>query len=371
MKLAYLTLEAARDGQASYTHIHEIITGLQKRGWNVELYQPSYAKKQTSPPLYLRLFYALSTQFSFWLNYRKGTLIYIRAHYLAFPTTIIAKLLRIPVVQEVNGPYEDPFVTYPSLNHVKPLLIWMMKTQYQISNALIGVTENIAGWLRVESGNKPTYVVPNAANTDIFIPNLPKPSEAPQSYVIFFGGLSAWHGIPTILDALKSPLWPSGLSLLVIGDGPEKTRVETAAKSDPRIVYLGRKNYRDMAKYIGSALAGLVTINDPQGRSQTGLCPLKLYETLACGVPAIVTDFPGQADLIRSGNCGLVIPHDNAEELAQAIAKLATNPADAKAMGQRAHALITEGHSWDIRAAQTHDILTNIAHATRDTATRR
>lgn len=360
MRIAYLTLEAARDGQASYTHIHEIIAGLKKRGCEVDLYQPSYAHKPTSPPLYLRLFYALSTQLSFWINYRKGTLIYIRAHYLAFPTTMLARLLDIPVVQEVNGPYEDPFVTYPSLKKIKPVLIWMMKSQYRASSLLIGVTENIVRWLRVESGGKPTYVVPNAANTDIFVPNRPKPPEAPQDFVIFFGGLSAWHGIPTILEALKSPLWPHGLSLLVIGDGPEKSRIEMAAKSDERIVYLGRKNYRDMAKYIGSALAGLVTINDPHGRSQTGLCPLKLYETLACGVPAIVTDFPGQADLIREGNCGLVIPHDNPEELAHAIRKLADDPASAKAMGQRAHALIVEGHSWDRRAAQTYDILKKI-----------
>lgn len=356
-KLSYLTLEAARDGQASYTHIHEIIAGLRKRGWNVNLYQPSYAYKAKSPPLYVRLFYAIQTQIDFWMNYQKGSVIYIRAHYLAFPTTMIARFFRIPVVQEVNGPYEDPFVTYPSLNRVKSLLIWMMKSQYEASTLLIGVTENIAKWLEGESNGKPTYVVPNAANTEIFKPGLPVRSGTPENYVIFFGGLSAWHGIPTILDALKSPLWPDDLKLVVIGDGPEKSRVETAAKSDPRILYLGRKNYRDMASYIGPALAGLVTINDPQGRSQTGLCPLKLYETLACGVPAIVTDFPGQADLIREENCGLVIPHDNAEELARAIKQLADDRAEAKAMGERAHRLIVEAHSWDIRAENTHKIL--------------
>lgn len=357
MALSYLTLEAARDGQASYTHIHEIINGLEKRGWKVTLHQPSYANAKKSPPLYMRLFYAIWTQIQFWASYRKGTLIYIRAHYLAFPTTMIARAIGIPVVQEVNGPYEDPFVTYPSLNRVKPLLIWMMKTQYEASTLLIGVTENITNWLKGESRGKPAHTVPNAANTDIFHSSQPKPIETPESYVIFHGGLSAWHGIPTILEALKSPLWPSDLSLVVIGDGPEKTRVEMAAKTDARIHYLGRKNYHDIAKYIGAALAGLVTISDPQGRSQTGLCPLKLFETLACGVPAIVTDFPGQADLIQQGNCGIIIPHDDAGELARAIRNLYDDKDAAKAMGARGETLIKEGHSWDIRAAQTHNLL--------------
>jgi glycosyltransferase involved in cell wall biosynthesis len=360
MKIAYLTLEAARDGQASYTHIHEIIKGLKKRGWEVELFQPPYAEREISPALWMRGLFAILTQIKFWLSYKKGTVIYIRAHYLAFPTTIIAKFFAIPVVQEINGPYEDPFVTYPSLNKVKPFLIWSMRKQYQSSLLLIGVTENITEWAEKESLGRPSYTIPNGANIDLFKPNMPKPSGLPEKYVIFFGGLSRWHGIPTILEALKSPLWPSDLSLVVIGDGAERDRVEEAAKEDQRIVYLGKKPYAQMASYIGSALCGLVVISDPQGRSKTGLCPLKLYETLACGVPCIVSDFPGQADLIRDGNCGVVIAHDNAEELSRAVNNFAFNPADAAMKGQRGATLVAEHHSWDARAEATHEVLLDI-----------
>jgi len=359
--LTYLTLEAPRDGQASYTHIHEIIDGLKRRGWDVTLYQPPYVVKPVSPSLLMRLLHALALQWRLWSEYKKGDVIYIRAHYLAFPTVLIASALNVPLVQEVNGPYEDVFVTYPSLNKVKGLMIWMMRTQYRLGNQLIGVTENIAGWLKWESRGKPVVVIPNGANTDLFRPGLPPRNGAPAKYVIFFGGLSAWHGIPAILDALQRPQWPSDVSLVIIGDGPEKARIQEAAKTNPNIKYLGKKNYRDIPSYVGSALCGLVTISNPNGRSNTGLYPLKLFETLACGVPVIVTDFPGQADLVRGGDCGVVIAADDADQIANAVKKFADDPDAAKAMGLRGAEIIKNHHSWDVRAQATHEVLCGVA----------
>ena len=58
-------------------------------------------------------------------------------------------------------------------------------------------------------------------------------------------------------------------------------------------------------------------------------CPNAVGEALACGKPVIVTDYPGQADLVRSADCGIVIPPDDPEALAAAVAKLANSPATA------------------------------------------
>lgn len=72
----------------------------------------------------------------------------------------------------------------------------------------------------------------------------------------------------------------------------------------------------------GIAGCWLSSQNNLGDRFSTGLSPLKMYETLACGVPIIVSDFPGQADLIRNGNCGLVIPPENEVSLAKAVSYL-------------------------------------------------
>ena len=49
-RVAYLCLQATRQGQASFAHVHEIIAGLQARGWSVELEQPSYSSEGSRLP---------------------------------------------------------------------------------------------------------------------------------------------------------------------------------------------------------------------------------------------------------------------------------------------------------------------------------
>ena len=92
------------------------------------------------------------------------------------------------------------------------------------------------------------------------------------------------------------------------------------------VVYLGRVAYRDLPGIVARSLAGLCPMSNLGGRSETGLSPLKLYETLACAVPVVVTDFPGQADLVRECNCGLVIRPESPKALADAVAYLYHHP---------------------------------------------
>jgi len=104
---------------------------------------------------------------------------------------------------------------------------------------------------------------------------------------------------------------------------------------------------------VAGAQAGLVPKTRDDDSEQTGLFPIKLFEIPACGIPAIVSDYPGQANLVRSENCGLVIAPGDPKALAEAVAHIANDPLEGKAMGARGHAMITADHSWDCRAQQT------------------
>jgi glycosyltransferase involved in cell wall biosynthesis len=84
--------------------------------------------------------------------------------------------------------------------------------------------------------------------------------------------------------------------------------------------------------------------------------PLKLYEMLACGLPVIVTEFPGQADLVRSLEAGQVVPPDDASALAKAVSALASNP-PARDKMIRAASIIKTEHSWTNRVGEIEKIL--------------
>jgi glycosyltransferase involved in cell wall biosynthesis len=355
--LVYLTLEAPRAGQASHVHVMEIIAGLERRGWDVRLLKPAYTDAATKPRYARRIWEYFRLQWALLRGRRADEAIYVRGHYMAWPTALIARLARIPIVHEINGNYTDIFVTYPQLSPVRRPLEFLQRQQYRWADRLLPVTPQLADWLAKESGHRRVTVVSNGVNTDLFRPALARPADAPAgSYVAFFGGLAKWHGVDLMLAATESKYWPDGVRLVVLGKGQESERVQQVALLNDRVVYLGRRPYRDVAAYVANALAGVVAITDPGKRSSTGMLPLKLFETLACGIPAIVTDLPGQADLVREAGCGVVIG-ENPGELAQAVAKLAASPGEANEMGQKGFALVSADHSWDRKASEIDGVL--------------
>jgi glycosyltransferase involved in cell wall biosynthesis len=357
-RLSYLTLEAPREGQASYAHVHEIIAGLRRRGWDVRLFQPPYAGRYQLPPLLIRLLASFWVQLCLWIRWRRGSVLYVRGHYLAFPSAVVAWLLRIPIVHEINGPYEDVFVTYPALNRFRKILIWMQRWQYRRARKLISVTEDLCRWAEIEAGGKVRCaLISNGANTELFRPDLDAPDDAPERYVVFFGGLARWHSVPVMMEAAAHEDWPQGVHLVVIGDGQCADLVRTGAAQHAHIHMKGRLDYKSVPAYVAGALAGLVPVSNPDNRSQTGVMPLKLFETLASGIPVIVADFPGQADLVRAEQCGVVIPSEDAGALARAVAAIAANPQAAKEMGARGREVIIRAHSWDARAGATDALL--------------
>ncbi|MFO1149368.1 MAG: glycosyltransferase family 4 protein [Alsobacter sp.] len=364
LRISYLTLEAPRVGQASHVHVSEIIAGLRRRGWEVRLLQPAYTDRLVKPGTAGRIFEYAVVQARLWLSRRRGEGIYVRAHFMAVPTAVLAKLFRIPIVHEINGPYQDIFVTYPWLERFTGPLVAMQRVQYRWADRLLPVTEDLAAWVKHECGHDRVTVISNGANTDLFHPGAARSPECPsRTYVVFFGGLASWHGVPTMLDAVEHPSWPADVDLLIVGNGAEASRIVEASARNPRIVFMGYQPYESIPGLVAPALAGLVPISDPGGRSQTGLMPLKLLETLAAGVPVIVTDFPGQADLVRQSQCGLVVPPEDPGALARAVGLLASDQKEAAVMGRRGAELVAASHSWDRRAADVADVLTQLQSA--------
>lgn len=372
-RLAYLCLQATREGQASHAHVHEIIKGLQRRGWDVELFEPAYVSS-TAPPGYLWRFWEfIRLQLKLWTS-GKVNVLYIRWHFATWLTALWARGRGVPVVQEVNGPYEDLFIAWPGTRRLARLFVWLMRSQLRWADAVIAVTPQLADWVRMERGRDGVFVVPNGANTELFHPGaaLGPGLHLRRPYVIFFGALARWQGVETMLVAAQHPAWPDEVDLVVVGDGVERGRVELAAARCSRVRYLGLQPYACIPGLVARSLAGLLPKSDPGGRaSTTGLFPLKLFETLACGVPAVVTDFPGVADLVREDDCGLVIPPEDPEALAQAVDYLHRHPDKRELMGRRGRELVEREHSWDRRAKDTDAVLDGVLIDSQFSARRR
>jgi glycosyltransferase involved in cell wall biosynthesis len=352
-KLAYFALDLPHKGQASYVHIHEIVDNLQKLGWRVDLFAPRPGLPDRRRNVLAKAYEYLRTTWQALNSLRTHDILYVRAHALAWPVAMAALLKGRVLVEEINGIELDLVVGRPWLRLLFCPLRWLYQSQYRRSHHLFAVARELADRLRAETGHDRISVVPNAANTDLF-----RPIECDvEPFVVFFGGLTGWHGVDVMVDAARHSAWPSAVRLVVIGTGARQNLLADAARAGLPIRWLGYRPYEEIPGLIAGAIAGLIPTTNPLGRSSFGMHPLKLYETLACGIPAIVTELPGQADLVRDGRCGLIVPCGDAAALARAVAQLAADPGAARDMGRRGAELVRAAHSWRARAVEIDKVL--------------
>ncbi len=357
-----MSLETPLEGQASHTHVHEIIAGLRDNGWTVELFATSGGGASAGTSFVRRIIEQLSVQRRLAVRLGEFDAIFLRGHFMAWPISRYARFRGMPTVHEINGRPEDVLVTYPALAPMRKVLGAMYRSQFRFASQLITVTDGLGAWAEKFAGHRRVTVIPNGANTMLFRADGPSSAELGR-YVVFVGGLVAWHGIQTMLKAIDTEQWPKDVRLVVVGDGIERSRLE-AASGNPRLLWLGRRAYSEVPALLRGAIASLCTIEDPDGRSATGVAPLKLFEAMACGTAVIVSDLPFQANLVREQRAGVVIPAEDPAALAQAVADLATDPDAQRSMGERGAAYVRENASWQRRADDTGRVIVQaIGHA--------
>jgi glycosyltransferase involved in cell wall biosynthesis len=347
VQLLYVSLEAMNPGRAAYTHVFGLIGALEKCGWRVKMV--AVKEDRSSRHDFARQLWRYSrVNVRAVLALRHADALYIRSHFAAWPLAQFARLMRVPIFHEVNGIPGDVVVTFPALHRLLPLFRWLYQSQFYRAWHLFAVTDGLAGYMRAFARHDRISVIPNGVDPTLFYPvNVPRPEAAPAgAYVVFYGDLAIWHGLDLMFAAARDSAWPAGLRLLIIGRGSAATSLHIPSDLTDRVVWIDRLLQSELPPFILHAQVGLVPITDPQGRSHTGVIPLKLVEMIACGLPVVVTDLPGQADLVREAACGIVVARDNPHAMATAIAALANSP-DIAAMGQRGRALIEATYTWE------------------------
>lgn len=135
--------------------------------------------------------------------------------------------------------------------------------------------------------------------------------------VIFVGQLVHRKGIDLLLEAMR-PLFVDypGLRLTVIGNGRERKNLEQQALSiEGRIIFEGTMPAGKIRQRIARAdLLALPSRFDGWG--------ITVNEALSVGVPAIVSDQCGVAELINNGRNGYVFKSEDVDDLRQKLTLL-------------------------------------------------
>lgn len=142
-RLAYLSLETPRPGQASQTHIDEIIASLRQAGWQVELFATTRGGASAHTSFLQRLLDYGRVQLALTRRLREFDAVFVRSHFMALPLALWARWRKVPIVQEINGKPADIGVTYPALKPFSPLFAWLYRTQFRMAGHLVADRKSV------------------------------------------------------------------------------------------------------------------------------------------------------------------------------------------------------------------------------------
>lgn len=151
-------------------------------------------------------------------------------------------------------------------------------------------------------------VVPNPAPSVEAV----SPSPLEPNTFVFAGRLTRQKALRTAMDALAQV---PGARLLLIGDGPERAKLERHAHEsglNGRVSFAGARTRADVLSALAGARAAVLSSdweNFPHGA----------VEALAVGTPVVATAVGGVPEIVRDGVNGLLVPPGDPASLARAL----------------------------------------------------
>jgi len=177
------------------------------------------------------------------------------------------------------------------------------------------------------AGARPIEIAPNAVDTRVFGADVARTRERREAVraelgvegcvVLCVARLAPEKNVELLLEAFR--LLDGDVRLVVVGDGPERAQLEAAAPAGTR--FTGWLEREELVRWYAAA----DVLVSPSRSEQWGFA---ISEAAAAGLPIVTTTAVGAArDLVEEGVNGfLVDPHD-ASALADALRRLAADPA--------------------------------------------
>jgi glycosyltransferase involved in cell wall biosynthesis len=130
----------------------------------------------------------------------------------------------------------------------------------------------------------------------------------------------------------------TGCLLLLIGGGdawPVLARMVKDLGLTDRVRMLPRMPYERMMQFTRNADLGLSLDKDTNLNYRFSL-PNKLFDYFRAGIPALVTDLPEVAGIVRKYDAGMVVRHPDPVVIAAAVQALQADPARREALRRNA-----------------------------------
>jgi len=154
--------------------------------------------------------------------------------------------------------------------------------------------------------------------------------------------------LQTLVRALGAPGAERPMTLLVIGDGPERVGIEAAAREagvDPFVRFLG---HRDDARDLLAGCDMYANSSISEGISLT------ILEAMAAGLPVVATRVGGTPEIVDA-SCGRLVPSRDPATLAATLSEVAADASLRCQLGRAARARVEQRFTLDRMIAEYRD----------------
>jgi glycosyltransferase involved in cell wall biosynthesis len=160
--------------------------------------------------------------------------------------------------------------------------------------------------------------------------------------VIFVGRLAPEKELPSLIGAFSRALevHPQA-ELVLVGDGPCRQELLNLTRQlgiAANVRFTGRIPANDVCTWL-QASDIFVLVSNAEG------FPCSLAEAMSVGLPSVVSDIPGNRQLIDAQIHGLLAPVKDQETLSVALRQLIGDPLLRARMGREARQRIVENYS--------------------------
>ncbi len=240
------------------------------------------------------------------------------------------RLLGCKTIYTMHGPFETELYSWLT-DPARFVPRFLSKHSLRYASRVVCVSEAVGDIARASLPAHKIIVIPNWVNL---------PQSWRQSFsvkdrprLLFVGRLEGYKGVQFILEAMREM---SDISLVVVGEGSYRSRLETMA-SGLDVQFAGFQTdvsrfYEDCTIFVNPSLG-------PEG------LPLVSLEAMAYGLPCVFSDLPVHSEISRNGEAAALFRKGKSASLRRRLESLLFNEDSRRSYGEAARRSIERNYS--------------------------
>lgn len=211
-------------------------------------------------------------------------------------------------------------------------LVWSLNRFGLITTPSAELARFIEGW----GVKRPIVIIPNGVKCNLIQKKFSDKS------VVSVSRLVSWKNIDLLIQACAE----TNLTLKVIGEGPDRAKLEaTAIEFDADVRFLGELKSDGVVQVLSES-GIFALLSEYEGLS------FALLEAMMVGIPVVVSNNAGNTQVIQNEVNGLVVPIRNLDQTKQALSRLVSDNQLKEYLSKNAKALAMEKYCEEKQISQ-------------------